>query len=136
MKYVVNTYLFGYRDFSLVLFWEFWTFEVAEKIMSPKKCRRDKLIWLFKSAFAECWRELERLTLVFDQISFWWDLWFKINKHKGNLYYAAMLMMTSQILKSAGLTKTHKSRYLENETYFFFIQNSLITHCLLFYDKD
>ena len=27
-------------------------------------------------------------------------------------------MMTSQILKSAGFTKTQKSRYLENETFF------------------
>ena len=30
-----------------------------------------------------------------------------------------MLMMTSQILKSAGFTKTQKPRYLENETLFF-----------------
>ena len=44
---------------------------------------------------------------------------FKRNKHKWNLHYAAMLMMTSQILKSAGFTKTQKSRYLENETFFF-----------------
>ena len=28
-------------------------------------------------------------------------------------------MMTSQILKSAGFTKTQKSRYLKNETLFF-----------------
>ena len=28
-------------------------------------------------------------------------------------------MMTSQILKSVGFTKTQKSRYLENETLFF-----------------
>ena len=44
---------------------------------------------------------------------------FKRNKHKWNLHYAAMLMMTSQILKSAGFTRTQKSRYLENETLFF-----------------
>ena len=43
---------------------------------------------------------------------------FKRNKHKCNLHYAAMLMMTSQILKSAGFTKTQKSRYLENKTFF------------------
>ena len=30
-----------------------------------------------------------------------------------------MPMITSQILKSADFTKTQKSRYLENETYFF-----------------
>ena len=29
-----------------------------------------------------------------------------------------MLMMTSQILKSADFTKAQKSRYLENETFF------------------
>ena len=46
------------------------------------------------------------------------DLRFKRKKHKCNLHYAAMLMMTSQILKSAGFTKTQKSRYLENETFF------------------
>ena len=39
--------------------------------------------------------------------------------HKCNLHYAAMLMMMLQILKSVGLTKTQKSRYLENETLFF-----------------
>ena len=35
------------------------------------------------------------------------------------MYYAAILMMTSQILKSAGLTKIQKSRYLKNKTLFF-----------------
>ena len=29
-----------------------------------------------------------------------------------------MLTMTSQILKSVGFTKTQKSQYLENETFF------------------
>ena len=33
--------------------------------------------------------------------------------------YAAILMMTSPILKSAGFTKTQKSRSLMNETLFF-----------------
>ena len=51
-------------------------------------------------------------------MSFWWDLGFKRNKHKCNLHYAAILMM-SQILKSAGFTKTQKSQYFENETLFF-----------------
>ena len=37
------------------------------------------------------------------------------------LHYAAILMMTSQILKSAGFRKTQKSRYLENETLFFLL---------------
>ena len=46
-------------------------------------------------------------------------------------------MMTSQILKSAGFTKTQKSRYLENETLFFIqIKNSLITRQALLYDKE
>ena len=35
------------------------------------------------------------------------------------MHYAAILMMTSQILKSAGFTKTQKSWYLENETLIF-----------------
>ena len=43
-------------------------------------------------------------------------------KHKCNLHYAAMLMMMSQILKSAGFKKTHKSQYLENETFFLQIE--------------
>ena len=33
----------------------------------------------------------------------------KCNLHQCNLHYAAILMMTSQILKSAGFTKTQKS---------------------------
>ena len=41
------------------------------------------------------------------------------NKHKCNLHHATIIMMTSQILKSAGFTKTQKSRYLENQTLFF-----------------
>ena len=46
-------------------------------------------------------------------------------------------MMTSQILKSAGFTKTQKSRYLENETLSFpQIKNSLITHQARLYDKE
>ena len=46
-------------------------------------------------------------------------------------------MMTSQTLKSAGFTKTEKSRYLENETLFFLqIKNSLIRHQALLYDKE
>ena len=57
--------------------------------------------------------------IVYDQISFWYDVGFKRNKNKCNLHYAAMLMITSQILKSAGFTKTQKSRYLENKTLFF-----------------
>ena len=57
--------------------------------------------------------------LVFDQISIWSYLGFKRNKRKCNFHYAAMLMMTSQIFKSAGLTKTQKSQNLENEALFF-----------------
>ena len=62
---------------------------------------------------------------------------FKRNKHKCNLHYAAIIVMTSQILKSAGFTKTQKSQYLENEALFFLqIKNSLITHQALLYDKE
>ena len=54
-----------------------------------------------------------------DQISFWQDLVFKRNKHKCNSHYAAILTMTSQILKYAGFTKTQKPWYLEKKTVFF-----------------
>ena len=53
----------------------------------------------------------------------------KRNKHKCNFHYAAMLMMTSQILKSLDFTKTQKSRYLENET--LFLQIKKIINCTL-----
>ena len=48
------------------------------------------------------------------------------NKHKCNFHYQAMLMTMSQILKSVDFTKTQKSRYLENET--FFLQIKQITN--------
>ena len=41
---------------------------------------------------------------------------------KCNLHYAAILIMTSQIFKSAVFTKTQKSQYLENETFFLQIE--------------
>ena len=45
-------------------------------------------------------------------------------------------MMTSQILRSAGFTKTQKSRYLENEISFFLqTKKFIITHQALLYDK-
>ena len=37
-------------------------------------------------------------------------------------------MTTSQILKSAGFTKTQKARYLENETLFFLQIKQLINY--------
>ena len=46
-----------------------------------------------------------------------------------------MLMMMSQILKSSDFTKTQKSRYLENETFFLQIKK-LATYQGLLYDKD
>ena len=64
-------------------------------------------------------------------------LGFKRNKHKCNLHYAVILMMTSQILKSAGFTKTQKSRYLENETLFFLKIKKLINETqVLLHDKE
>ena len=46
------------------------------------------------------------------------------------MHYAAILMMTSQILKSAGFTKTQKSRYLEDETVFFLQIKKFINYTL------
>ena len=43
-------------------------------------------------------------------------------------------MMTSQILKSVDFTKTQKSRYLENETFFLQIK-TLTMHQGLLYGK-
>ena len=40
------------------------------------------------------------------------------NKRKCNFHYAAMSMMTSYILQLLDFTKTQKSKYLENETFF------------------
>ena len=57
--------------------------------------------------------------------------------HKCNLHYVAILLMMSQILKSAGFAKRQKSRYLKNETLFFLqIKKSLITYQALLYDKE
>ena len=48
-----------------------------------------------------------------------------------------MPMVTSQILKSVDLTKTQKSRYLENETLFFLqVKKFLITRQGLLYTKN
>ena len=45
-------------------------------------------------------------------------------------------MMSWQIFKSVGFTKTQKSRYLENETLFSLqIKKSLITHKGLLHSK-
>ena len=44
-------------------------------------------------------------------------------------------MMASQILKYVDFTKTQKSRYLENETFFFQIENSFIVYQGLLYGK-
>ena len=46
-------------------------------------------------------------------------------------------MMTSQVLESAGFTRTQKSRYLENKTLLFLqIKKLLITHQALLYGKE
>ena len=44
---------------------------------------------------------------------------------KNTLHYAAMFLKTSQILKYVDFTKTQKSRYLENETFFLQIKKFL-----------
>ena len=44
--------------------------------------------------------------------------------------------VTSQILKFVNFTKTLKSRYLKNETFFLQIKKSLITHQRLLYGKN
>ena len=44
-------------------------------------------------------------------------------------------MMTSKILKFLDFTKTQKSRYLKNKTFFLQITKPLITHLGLLYNK-
>ena len=46
--------------------------------------------------------------------------------HRCNFHFPAMLMMTSQILESAGFTKTQKSKYLKNGTLFFLLMKKII----------
>ena len=50
--------------------------------------------------------------------------------HKCNFHYAAMLMMTLQILKSEDFTKTQKSRYLKNEISIFLQIKKFINYTL------
>ena len=64
-------------------------------------------------------RDACHAALVFDQILFWQFLGLKGNKHKCNFHYVAMPIMMSQILKSVDFRKTQRSRYIENETFFF-----------------
>ena len=42
----------------------------------------------------------------------------RIQKNKCNFHYVAMPMMTPQIFKSVNFTKTQKSRYFTNKTFF------------------
>ena len=43
---------------------------------------------------------------------------FRIKKNDCNFHYVAMPMMPSLIFKSVNFTKTQKSRYFKNETFF------------------
>ena len=75
-------------------YWQFWTFEVAEKITSAKKCRRDTMILLFTSAitsaFAECRRELERLNFIGTSY-----IWFRLGRN--NLFAKLILLDYSHL---------------------------------------
>ena len=60
---------------------------------------------------------------------------FRIQKNKCNFHYVAMLMMTPQIFKSVNFTKTQKSRYFKNKTFFLQKNKTLIVHQGLLYAK-
>ena len=47
------------------------------------------------------------------------------NKHGRNFHYVAMHMMMSKILKLMDFTKAQKSRYLQNENFFFLMKKSI-----------
>ena len=52
-----------------------------------------------------------------------------------NFHYVAMSMMTSQILKSVDFTKTQKSTYFENKTFFLQTKKLIINQGLLYCKK-
>ena len=52
------------------------------------------------------------------------------------MHYAAILTMTSQILKSAGFTKTKNSQYLKNKILFFLEIKKFIKHQGCFMTKN
>ena len=56
---------------------------------------------------------------VIQQTSIWPNLRLIRNKHKCNVHYVTMHMMTPQILKSEDFTETQKFRHLENEKLLF-----------------
>ena len=59
----------------------------------------------------------------------------RIQKNKCNFHYVAMPMMTPQIFKSVNFTKTQKSRYFKNKTFFLQKNKTLIVHQGLLYAK-
>ena len=67
-------------------------------------------------------------TVVFDQISLWQYVAFKIYKHQYNFHYVAMPMVTSQSLKSVDFTKTQKSKYLENKIFLVQINKKIVKY--------
>ena len=72
---------------------------------------------------------------VMSQKMLHFDSTYNLKEISISVHYAAMPMM-SQILKSVDFTKRQKSRYLQNETLFFFqIKNSLIKHQGILYGK-
>ena len=50
------------------------------------------------------------------------------NKQKCNFHYAAMSMMTSQILQFMDFTETQKSKYLQKETLFYLEIKKIINY--------
>ena len=72
---------------------------------------------------------------VMSQKMLHFDSTYNLKEISISVHYVAMPMM-SQILKSVDFTKRQKSRYLQNETLFFFqIKNSLIKHQGILYGK-
>ena len=59
----------------------------------------------------------------------------RIQKNKCNFHYVAMPMMTPQIFKSVNFTKTQKSRYFKNKTFFLQKKTKTIAHQGLLYAK-
>ena len=69
---------------------------------------------------------LEMFVIVIQRTSIWPNFILIVHRiqkkwlQKCDFHYVVMPMMTSQILKFVDFTKTQKSRYRENEIFFFF----------------
>ena len=73
-------------------------------VSSPQHCAKN-ILEMFVIGYTNMW---SNFILIVHRI--------QENKQKCNFHYAAMSMMTSQILQFMDFTETQKSKYLQKET--------------------